>query len=57
MGAIERAKQVTPPEMNSIIRVSLQRIDALGILARSGRGCERARHDSCCEAVIVAACV
>lgn len=23
MGAIERAKQVTPPEMNSIIRVSL----------------------------------
>lgn len=22
MGAIERAKQVTPPEMNSIIRVS-----------------------------------
>lgn len=33
MGAIERAKQVTPPEMNSIIRVSLQCTDALGILA------------------------
>lgn len=57
MGAIERAKQVTPPEMNSIIRVSLQRIDALGILARSERGCERARCDSYCEVVIVAACV
>ena len=34
MGAIERAKQVTPPEMNSIIRVSPQSLlTAISVLA------------------------
>lgn len=32
MGAIERAKQVTPPEMNSIIRVSFYLFIVLSLL-------------------------
>lgn len=37
MGAIERAKQVTPPEMNSIIRVGISPLFSAGGYEHEGK--------------------